>query len=83
MTRLGTPVPPQVAQIRKSIAAGCRQFGYKVVDANTSVTGRDFLLKIWRQIAATPLSVAVVHEDIPKATQANIFYEIGVAQALG
>jgi len=30
-----------------------------------------------------PLSIGILHEDIPESTQANIFYEIGVAQALG
>ena len=30
-----------------------------------------------------PIAVGVVHESIPATTQANIFYELGVAQALG
>jgi hypothetical protein len=56
---------------------------YKVVDASAQVTGRDFLLKIWKQIASTPLAVGICHEAIPAQTQANIYYELGVAQALG
>jgi len=83
MTRLGNPVPPMVKDITKAIRAGCRPVKYKVIDAASTVTGRDFLLKIWRQIASAPLSVGVLHEDIPSSTQANIFYELGVAQALG
>lgn len=83
MTRLGTPVPPMVKKIRRDLKACCRPSGYKVIDAATTVTGRDFLLKIWHQIASTPLSVVVLHEDFPESTQANIFYELGVAQALG
>ena len=83
MTRLGNPVPFMVNEIRKAVTDCCKPFGYNVIDAQSIVTGRDFLLKIWRQIAVTPLSVGVVHEDIPPETQANIFYEIGVAQGLG
>ncbi len=83
MTRLGKPVPPMVKEIRIALKACFRSVDYKVIDATTSITGRDFLLKIWRQIASTPISVGVLHEDIPQSTQANIFYELGVAQALG
>lgn len=83
MTRLGNPVPPMVAEIRAAVEDCCRPFDYTVIDAQTKVTGRDFLLKIWRLIASAPLSVGVLHEDIPQPTQANIFYELGVAQGLG
>ena len=83
MTRLGNPVPPMVGDIRAAVVECCNAFRYTVIDAQASVTGRDFLLKIWRLIASAPLSVGVIHEDIPQASQANIFYELGVAQALG
>ena len=83
MTRLGNPVPPMVAEIRAAVEDCCRPFGYTVIDAQTKVTGRDFRLKIWRLIASAPLSVGVLHEEIPQSTQANIFYELGVAQGLG
>ena len=61
----------------------CRASGFSVIDASSRVTGRDYLLKIWKLVASTPLCVGIVHEDIPPTTQANIFYELGVAQALG
>ena len=83
MTRLGEPVPPMVKDIRKALRECLRSVNYKVIDASTTVTGRDFLLKIFCQIAASPLSVSVLHEDIPVPTQVNIFYELGIAQALG
>jgi hypothetical protein len=83
MTRLGNPVPPMVNEMRYAVEECCRPYGYSVIDAQARVTGRDFLLKIWKLIASAPLSVGVVHEDIPESTQANIYYEIGVAQALG
>ena len=83
MTRLGNHVPPMVKGIRTAIEKCCRSRNYTVIDAQTRVTGRDLLLKIWTLIASTPLSVGLLHEDIPESTQANIFYELGVAQALG
>jgi hypothetical protein len=83
MTRLGKPKTPAVKEMDKAVKECCRAFGFSVIDANSRVSGRDFLLKIWKLVASTPLSVGIVHEDIPPSTQANIFYELGVAQALG
>lgn len=83
MTRLGKSVPTGVKEIRDAVTAVCSQYDYSVIDASARVTGRDFLLKIWRQIASAPLAVGVAHEDIPATSQANIYYELGVAQALG
>lgn len=83
MTRLGKPVPKGVKDINDAIANICVKSKYSVIDANATVTGRDFLLKIWRQIASVPLAIGVAHEDIPSKSQANIYYELGVAQALG
>lgn len=83
MTRLGHPIPAPVVEIRDAVTAICNRFDYQVIDASSKVTGRDFLLKIWRLIASAPLSIGICHEDIPQPTQANIYYEIGIAQALG
>ena len=54
MTRLGKPISAEVIQMRASITTICEEYGYTVIDASTEVTGRDYLLKIWKQIAATP-----------------------------
>ena len=83
MTRLGKPIPDEVAKIHDSVLKLCNNVRYEVIDASTRVTGRDFLLKIWRLIASAPLSVGICHEAIPTKTQANIYYELGIAQALG
>jgi len=83
MTRLGNPVPKMVKDIGTKVKKCCRNQKYVAIDAGTRVTGRDFLNKIWKMIASSPLAVGVVHESIPPSTQANIFYELGVAQALG
>ena len=83
MTRLGKPIDPEVIKMRTQITAACKKHRYEVLDATSKVTGRDFLMKIWHLIASTPLCVGIVHESIPLTTQANIYYEMGVAQALG
>jgi len=83
MTRLGKPVSFEVTEIRRQIVTVCRGARYKVIDAKSRVTGRDFLIKILHQIASAPLSVGICHEDIPPKTQNNIYYELGIAQALG
>jgi len=83
MTRLGQPVPEPVDQIRRIVTEVCEGFDYSVIDASSRVTGRDLLLKIWKLIASAPLSIGICHEEISESTQANIYYEIGVAQALG
>jgi len=83
MTRLGNPVPQMVEDIRAAVQECCGDADYTVIDARARVSGRDLLLKIWRLIASSPLSVGIMHEEIPQSTQANIIYELGVAQALG
>ena len=83
MTRLGKPVPKDIAKMRQAISEVCNQANYTVIDASSRITGRDFLLKIWRLIASTPLAVGICHEEVSSRTQANIYYELGVAQALG
>jgi len=83
MTRLGNPVPPMVTDIRAAIERNCAARDITVIDAQNRVTGRDFLLKIWQLIASTQICICIFHEDNPPGTQANLFYEFGVAQGLG
>ena len=83
MTRLGNPIPKSVLNIENAVKSACKKFNYQVIDASSQVTGRDFLLKIWKIIASALLSIGICHKDIPQTTQANIYYELGVAQAMG
>lgn len=83
MTRLGKPIPAEVNKIRKAVTRLCKAEDFDVIDASSKVTCRDFLLKIWKLIASSPLSIGICHEDIPISTQSNIYYELGIAQALG
>jgi hypothetical protein len=83
MTQLGEPVPDEVAEIRRSLESILGQHDIALIDADSEITGGDFLFKIWLMIAACPLAVAVIHEDMKPSTQCNVFYEVGLAQALG
>ncbi len=83
MTQLGGTIPPEVAGIRDRIEGAFAGAGFGVVDADSFTTGRDFLLKIWEVIASVPVGVAIIHEDVRPATLANIYYELGLMQALG
>jgi len=83
MTQLGEPVPEEVVAIRRSLKGVLNQYDIDLIDADSEITGGDFLIKIWSMLAAVPLAVAVVHEDMKPSTLSNIFYEIGLAQALG
>lgn len=83
MTQLGSPVPSVVVEIRSALKEVLREESYTLVDADSSVTGRDFLLKIWEFVIAVPLGIAILHGEIRPGTIANIFYEMGLMQAYG
>lgn len=83
ITQLGKTKPKLVSDIEQSIKDCCQSFEYKVIDASSERTGRDFLLKIWKIIESVPVCIVIIHEDTPVKTQANLYYELGVAQALG
>jgi hypothetical protein len=83
MTQLGEPVPTEVAKARQDLKSILDAHDLALIDANSEITGRDFLTKIWHMIVAVPLAIAIVHKDMPVTTQCNVFYEIGIAQSLG
>ena len=83
MTAMGKPLPEQLAKARKRVAAALGKAGFKVTDAASVTTGKDYLLKIWSLAVCAPVGVAIVHEGIRTDTMANIFYELGLMQAYG
>ncbi len=83
MTQLGEPIPEEVLEIRRSLEQILREHDIDLIDADSEVTGGDFLLKIWYMIATVPLAVAILHEDMKLSTQCNVFYEVGMAHAMG
>lgn len=83
MTQLSHPLPNQVERIIEQLRGILDLRGIDMIDANSEITGRDFLNKIWNMMYSVPLGIAVIHEDMNNKTYANIFYELGVMQALG
>lgn len=83
MTQLGDTISKEVIVIRKDAETLLSDNRYDTIDANSAVTGRDFLQKIWEMIISVPLCVALIHRDMPTRTLCNIFYELGMAQSLG
>jgi hypothetical protein len=80
---MGAPVPPRVKAVRKQVNAALARGGFKAIDAGSSTTGHDYLLKIWNLLLGCPVGIAIVHEGISAATMANIYYELGMLQAYG
>jgi hypothetical protein len=83
MTQLGEPIPGKIEEIRVEVLGVLDGFGYGLLDANSKVTGRDFLIKIWRLIIGVPAGIAIIHEDMTPQTLSNIFYELGMMEAYG
>ena len=82
MTKLGEP-PDTVRKMRRSISAKLKKRGYTTIDAESAVTGGSMLEKIWHLLENTPVAIAVCCRGMRSNTLANIFYELGVAQAMG
>jgi hypothetical protein len=83
MTQLGASAPKELVEIRAAISEGLKEPGFDEIDATSRVTGKDFLLKIWAIALSVPIGIGVITEDFSSQTFANIFYEIGLMQALG
>lgn len=83
MTQLGTPLPKELVKIRKGLKKELKKYNFKQVDASSLVTGKDFLDKIWKIILGVPLGIAILTKDMPERTIANIYYELGIMDALG
>lgn len=83
MTQLGQPIPYAIQEVRNTLSDILSKHNIVLIDANSVVTGKDFLIKIWRLLLGVPLGVAIIHKDMSAQTFANIFYEIGLLQAYG
>ena len=83
MTKLGKGAPRIVKDVRKDITQVLQSHEIEVKDAESIVTGRDFLLKIWKMMLGVPLGIAIIDKSMSSQTLSNIFYEMGVLQAYG
>lgn len=83
MTKLGGEIPKGLTDLRRRVISRLKKQGIQFIDANSYVTGADFLEKIWRMIVSVPFGVAILHEEMDQKTVGNIFYELGMMDALG
>jgi len=83
MTQLGKPLPKKVIEIRSELSKILKKQKTEIIDANSYVTGKDFLNKIWKIIHSVPFGIAIITEEMKTSTISNIFYEVGVLNALG
>lgn len=83
MTQLGKHTPAEVIEIRQALGQCLCGRDIAGIDADSVVTGRDFLMKIWQMIIAVPLGIAIINKTMSPQTLSNIFYEIGWLQAYG
>ena len=83
MSKMGEDAPPVVSQIRARLSSLLAEADFGLIDASTVTTGKDFLRKIWDLLVSVPIGIAVVNRDMPPSTLGNIFYELGMMQALG
>ncbi len=83
MAAMGKPISAEVRDTKKRVTEILRRAKFKIIDAASVTTGKDFLLKIWGLAVACPVGIAIVHEGISSETMANIFYELGWMHAYG
>ena len=83
MTKIGGEVPDQILRIRRSLNRYLNKYKIDSLDAESVITGGDFLIKIWELIASVPLGIAILSEELTSETKSNIFYELGILKTLG
>jgi len=83
MRQLKDPIPPILEEMKRKLIAILSEGGIKIIDADSRTTGRDLLLKIWQIAISVPIGIALIHKGIKPKTIGNIFYELGLMQALG
>jgi hypothetical protein len=83
MTQLGEPIPDDIKKIRSDLSVILKKRNLGEIDAESQVTGKDFLMKIWNMIITVSLGIAIINENMSSQTLSNIFYEIGLMQSYG
>lgn len=83
MTQLGSPISSSIIEARSVVEKCLTKNKFKAIDASSLTTGRDFLIKIWGIIISVPLGIAIICEGMKSSTLENIYFELGVMQALG
>jgi len=83
MAQIRPPISGIQSEIRLQLSNFLKAKGFHEIDSGSSVTGRDFLVKIWNIAFQVPIGIAIITRSTPRKTLANIFYEMGLLQAFG
>jgi hypothetical protein len=83
MTQLGGIRPLDLTEIIDRTKRILDDREIKLLDGNSEITGKDFLIKIWKLVMSVPMGVAIVTKTIKSSAIPNIFYEIGMMNTLG
>lgn len=83
MTQLGGTKSKELDEIRSKLSSELNKYSFAEKDALSLVTGGDLLDKIWKIILGVPLGIAILTSDMPQKTISNIYYELGLMDALG
>ncbi len=83
MTQLGGEISEELKELIHTIEAILDKNTIQHITADSIITGRDFHTKIWKLIMTVPIGIAVLSESMPQKTIANVFYELGLMNALG
>lgn len=83
MTQLGQNISSSAREARNIVEKCLVGQHFSIIDASSVTTGRDFLIKIWSIILSVPLGIAIIGEEMSASTLENIYFELGVMQALG
>src|SRR4051812_18325345 len=83
MSAMGGSLPAEVLNTKRRVRGILRASNFRIVDAASVTTGKDYLLKIWALAVSCPVGIAIVHKGIRPETMANVFYELGWMQAYG
>ena len=82
ITKLWEPIPQELIAIRSALKKELNNINFIEIDASSLMTGGDFLDKIWKTILGVPLGIVILTEGMPQNTIANIYYELGMMDAL-
>lgn len=83
MTQIARPLPSSIVNTRRTLRRCLSRVNFDSLDTGYEITGRDFLNKIWDIILSVPLGIGVITDDMTENSIANVFYEIGLMQAIG
>lgn len=83
MRQLGGEMINPLPKIIRDVEKILKIYALKPITAKDSITGKDFLCKIWELMTSVQIGIAILTKDAPESTINNIYYELGMMDAMG